>query len=155
MNGMSVVQDATQIECMMTAVNQRVADFAAVANTEFETAASFFTVCQQLNFMHWLEGRLCAQIEDYATTKNGAYADLVRQRRIITRRRESLEAVVASVQQVAIRPLPDFASARMMDWAKVGRIAIRPGIADGKAQIVIGHVPVDMTDEQLNEALFK
>lgn len=42
----------------------------------------------------------------------------------------------------------------LRDWAKIGRIAIRPGIADGKAQIVIGHVPIVASDDELNEALF-
>lgn len=114
---MSAVQEAKQIEQMMTAVNRRVSEFAAVANVPFDDAATYFTLCHQLNFMRWLEGKLCAEIENYTTTKNGAWADLVVQRRIVTRRREQIEKILAEMTRLATRPLPDFASARMMDWA--------------------------------------
>lgn len=50
----------------------------------------------------------------------------------------------------------------LKDWAQVGQIAIKPGIANGKAQIVIVPVPADgkatrlndVADQQLNEELF-
>ena len=47
----------------------------------------------------------------------------------------------------------------LKDWANVGQIAIKPGIANQKAQIVIGKLPANgdveqLSDEELNEQLF-
>lgn len=44
----------------------------------------------------------------------------------------------------------------MRDWARVGRIAIKPGIGNGKAQIVIAAVPEDAAADlaDLNKELF-
>lgn len=57
----------------------------------------------------------------------------------------------------------------LKDWAKVGQIAIKPGIANGKAQIVLVNVPqngtppnvgqtkeafTNMSDEEFNDELF-
>jgi hypothetical protein len=43
----------------------------------------------------------------------------------------------------------------LKDWANVGQIAVKPGIANGKAQIVIKAVPLDSDGlDKLNEDLF-
>lgn len=39
----------------------------------------------------------------------------------------------------------------LRDWAKSGRIAIKPGIANGKAQIVITRVPEDFSPAEIDE----
>lgn len=43
----------------------------------------------------------------------------------------------------------------MQDWANIGRVSIRPGIADGKAQIVISRPPITAEEaDRINEGLF-
>lgn len=44
----------------------------------------------------------------------------------------------------------------LKDWATVGQVAVKPGIANGKAQIVIEKVPMDEDSlDKLNEDLFE
>ena len=43
----------------------------------------------------------------------------------------------------------------LKEWATVGQVAVKPGIANGKAQIVIEHVPMDEASlAKVNEDLF-
>ncbi|MCB0094690.1 MAG: hypothetical protein KDE46_03175 [Caldilineaceae bacterium] len=39
----------------------------------------------------------------------------------------------------------------LREWAKAGRVAIKPGIANGKAQIVITAVPHGLTPEEIDD----
>ena len=42
----------------------------------------------------------------------------------------------------------------LKDWENVGQIAIKPGIANGKAQIIIQSLPSNIDSDELNEQLF-
>jgi hypothetical protein len=44
-------------------------------------------------------------------------------------------------------------SAFLREWAKAGQIAIKPGIGNGKAQIVITAVPKEYTGEEIDEMI--
>lgn len=109
--------NGVKIDAALDAVNKRVADFGAVAGVSFTRAAELMTFCQQLNFLRWLESELSGKIENYHQVKDATYADLVKQRRIVTRRREQFENIQKELQAAVTRPLPDFAQARMMNWA--------------------------------------
>ena len=39
----------------------------------------------------------------------------------------------------------------LREWAKAGRVAIKPGIANGKAQIVITALPAGFTEAELDD----
>lgn len=108
------------IEAAMDEVHRVVAHFGMVAGIPFEGAAELLAFCQQLNFLRWLEAELANQIENFHevhSVKGASYADLVRQRRITAHHKDRLERVLKELQTVSARPLPDFAQARMMEWA--------------------------------------
>lgn len=104
------------IDTALQLVNGRVRDFADVAAVPYQTAAVYLTFSQQLNYLRWLETRLIGFLEDYDKAPRIPYAELLRQKRIVSRYRAQFEQVLADMQKAVTRPLPEFAAVQMMDW---------------------------------------
>jgi hypothetical protein len=107
---------ATEINEGVDMVIRRVQEFAEVSGVPYQTAAVYQTFSQQLNYLRWLEQHLAGCLENYSDTRGAAYADLVRQRRIVSRLRAQFEAAYGEMEKVVTRPLPEWVAGQMMDW---------------------------------------